>query len=107
MSVLDTRHHQMFPVLSATQIDVARRFASGPPRRFEPGAVTFEVGERAVPVWLVLAGSIDVAWRDGLGHETAIGSEAPGQFSGEVSQLAGRVGEGAAVVAQIHAALDK
>ena len=78
----------MFPVLSAAQIDVARRFASGPPRRFEPGAVMVEVGELAAPVWLVLAGSIEVAWRDGLGRETAVGGEGPGQFSGEISQLA-------------------
>ena len=88
MSVFDTRHEQMFPVLSPAQIEVARRFASGPPRRFEPGAVMVEVGELAAPVWLVLAGSIEAAWRDGLGHETAIGREGPGQFSGEVSQLA-------------------
>ena len=78
----------MFPVLSAAQIDVARRFASGPPRRFEPGAVMVEVGELAAPVWLVLAGSIEVSWRDGLGHETAVDGEGPGQFSGEISQLA-------------------
>ena len=88
MSVLETRHDQMFPVLSAAQIELARRFASGPPRRFEPGAVMVEVGEMAAPLWLVLAGSIEVAWRDGLGHETAIGSDGPGQFSGEISQLA-------------------
>src|ERR1700704_3415185 len=77
----------MFPVLSAAQIEVARRFASGPPRRFEPGAVLVEVGDLAAPIWLVLAGSIEASWRDGLGHETAIGSEGSGQFSGEISQL--------------------
>ena len=88
MSVFEKRHDQMFPVLSAAQIDVARRFASGPPRRFEPGAVMVEVGELAAPVWLVLAGSIEVAWRDGLGRETAVDGEGPGQFSGEISQLA-------------------
>ena len=90
MSVFDTRRDQMFPVLSTAQVDVVRRFASGPPRRFEPGAVLFEVGEMAAPFWLVLEGAIDVARRDGLGRETAITSEQPGQFSGEVSQIAGR-----------------
>src|SRR5229473_8127737 len=79
LSVLETRHDQMFPVLSAAQIEVARRFASGPPRRFEPGAVLVEVGELAAPIWLVLAGSIEASWRDGLGHETAISSEGPGR----------------------------
>jgi thioredoxin reductase (NADPH) len=89
LSVLETRHDQMFPVLSAAQIDVARRFASGPSRRFEPGAVLVEVGELAAPIWLVLAGSIMASRRDGLGHETEIAAEGPGQFSGEVSQLGG------------------
>ena len=78
LSVFEKRHDQMFPVLSAAQIDVARRFASGPPRRFEPGAVMVEVGELAAPVWLVLAGSIEVAWRDGLGRETAVERRRPG-----------------------------
>src|SRR5260370_42412413 len=87
LSVLETRHDQMFPVRSAAQIEVARRFASGPPRRFEPGAVMVEVGELAAPIWLVLAGAIAASWRDGLGHETVISSEGPGQFSGEISQL--------------------
>jgi thioredoxin reductase (NADPH) len=90
LSIIETRHDQMFPVLSAAQIDVARRFASAPPRRFEPGAGMVEVGELAAPLWLVLEGSLEVAWRDGLGHESAIAADGPGQFSGEVSQLAGR-----------------
>src|SRR4029077_5777856 len=78
----------MFPVRSGAQIEIARRFASGPPRRFEPGTVMVEVGELAAPIWLVLAGSMETAWRDGLGHQTADSGEGPGQFSGEISQLA-------------------
>ena len=88
LSVFEKRHDQMFPVLSAAQIEsravspAARRAASS------PATVMVEVGELAAPVWLVLAGSIEVAWRDGLGRETAIDGEGPGQFSGEISQLA-------------------
>jgi thioredoxin reductase (NADPH) len=89
MSLIDTRHHQMFPVLDAAQIETAKRFASGPARDFAPGEVIFEAGERHAPAWLVLKGSIDVVRRDGLNHEAAITSHGPGQFSGEVSQLAG------------------
>ena len=37
----------------------------------------------------MLKGSIDVVRRDGLNHEAAITSLGSGQFSGEVSQLAG------------------
>jgi len=71
-------------------METARRFASGPLRRFEPGEIVFALGEMGSPVWLVLEGAIDVVRRDGLGHEQAIVSHHPGQFSGEVSQLAGR-----------------
>ena len=89
MSVIKTRGHQLFPVLDAVQIDTAKRFASGPSREFAPGEMVYDVAERHVPVWLVLKGSIDVVRRDGLNHEAAITSLGPGQFSGEVSQLAG------------------
>jgi thioredoxin reductase (NADPH) len=89
MSVIKTRGHQLFPVLDAVQLDTAKRFASGPSREFAPGEIVYDVAERHVPVWLVLKGSIDVVRRDGLNHEAAITSLGPGQFSGEVSQLAG------------------
>jgi thioredoxin reductase (NADPH) len=89
MSVIKTRGHQLFPVLDASQLDIAKRFASGPEHGFAPGETVFEAGERHAPAWLVLKGSIDVVRRDGLNHEAAITSLGPGQFSGEVSQLAG------------------
>ena len=87
---LDSRRDQMFPTLTAAQIETARRFASGEPQHFEPGQTMFALGERNVPSWLVLEGSIDVVRRDGLGHESHIVSHHPGQISGEISQLGGR-----------------
>jgi thioredoxin reductase (NADPH) len=80
----------MFPVLDAGQVETAKRFASGPPRDFAPGESVFDAGVANAPAWLVLKGSIDVVRRDGLNRETAITTHYPGQFSGEVSQLAGR-----------------
>jgi thioredoxin reductase (NADPH) len=77
-------------VLAAAQIEMARRFASGPTRDFAPGEIVFDVGERYAPAWLVLKGSIDVVRRDGLKHEAPITTHEVGQFSGEISQLAGR-----------------
>jgi thioredoxin reductase (NADPH) len=50
----------------------------------------FDAGVANAPAWLVLKGSIDVVRRDGLKRETFITTHHPGQFSGEVSQLAGR-----------------
>jgi thioredoxin reductase (NADPH) len=78
MSADQSRHHQMFPVLDAVQIETAKRFASGPERRFAPGETVFEVGERHAPAWLVLEGSIDVVRRDGLAREAAIVTMARG-----------------------------
>jgi len=90
MSLVETRAHQLFPVLDAGQIETAKRFASGPARDFAPGEIVFDVGERHAPAWLVLKGSIDLVRRDGLDREAAITTHHAGQFSGEVSQLAGR-----------------
>jgi thioredoxin reductase (NADPH) len=90
MSLVDTRRHQMFPVLDDVQIETARRFASGEPRQFAPGEVVFEVGERAAPSWLVLEGTISVSGRDGLDREVAITTHGAGHITGELSQLTGR-----------------
>ena len=90
MSVIDTRRQQIFPVLVPAQIEMAKRFASGPPRDFAPGEIVYDIGERHAPTWLVLKGSIESARRDGLKHELPITTHMPGQFTGETSQLAGR-----------------
>jgi thioredoxin reductase (NADPH) len=90
MAVIDTRRHQMFPVLSPAQIETAQRFANGPARRFAPDELVFDVGQRNAPSWLVIEGSIAVARHDGRGHDLPIAVEGAGQFTGEVSQLAGR-----------------
>jgi thioredoxin reductase (NADPH) len=90
MSIIETRHHQMFPVLDTAQIEAAKRFASGPARHFASGEIVFGIDERQPPAWLVLKGSIEVVRRDSLDREVAITAHHAGQFSGEVNQLAGR-----------------
>ncbi|MES2098130.1 MAG: FAD-dependent oxidoreductase [Pseudomonadota bacterium] len=90
MSIIDTREHQMFPVLDKAQLATARRFASGPERRFAPGETVYSIGEEGATAWLVLDGTIDVVRRDGLSHEAPVTTHGPGQFTGEVNQLAGR-----------------
>lgn len=90
MSLIDERRHQMFPVLNRVQMDTMKRFASGEAQRFEPGALVFDVGDVQTPTWLVLDGTLKVVRRDGLGREKPIVEQGPGQFTGEVSQLAGR-----------------
>src|SRR5262245_31978847 len=90
MMLSETRRHQMFPVLDSAQIETAERFASCEAGSFAPGAIIYDIGERSVPAWLVLEGTIEVVRRDGLNHETAVATLAVGQFSGEISQLSGR-----------------
>ncbi|TPM24797.1 cyclic nucleotide-binding domain-containing protein [Mesorhizobium sp. B2-3-5] len=85
-----SRTDQMFPVLAQIQVEAARRFASGPPQHFSAGEMIFATGDRDVPVWLVLDGSIDVLRRDGLDEEAPITTHGEGQFTGEVSQIDGR-----------------
>lgn len=84
------REEQMFPTLTAAQIQIARRFAAGEARHFKAGETMYALGERNVPSFLVLEGWIDVVRRDGLGHESHIVSHGPGQISGEINQLGGR-----------------
>jgi thioredoxin reductase (NADPH) len=88
--LIDTQREQMFPVLTAAQIRAAEQFASGAARRFEADEVVFDVGQRDVPAWLVLAGTLQIWQRDGRGREVPITIERPGQFSGEVNQLVGK-----------------
>ncbi|NIJ07569.1 thioredoxin reductase (NADPH) [Sphingomonas vulcanisoli] len=90
MSDLSTREHQMFPVLDPARIATARRFASGAERHFSPGETLFAIGAEDVPAWLVIDGAIEVTRRDGLTHDARVTTHGPGQFSGEVNQLAGR-----------------
>jgi thioredoxin reductase len=90
MSIIETRQRQMFPVLDITQIETAKRFASGPAATFAADEWVYTIGEVGVPAWLVLEGSIGVVRRDGLSHEAAITIHGRGQLSGEVNQLSGR-----------------
>jgi thioredoxin reductase (NADPH) len=88
--LIDTQREQMFPILTAEQIRAAEPFASGVARRFEADEVIFDVGQRDVPAWLVLGGSLQIWQRDGRGREVPITAEVAGQFSGEVNQLVGK-----------------
>jgi thioredoxin reductase (NADPH) len=88
--LIDDRRPQIFPVLTPPQLQVALRFASGPPTRFSPAEKVFDVGERNANVWLVIEGGITASRRDGLGRESVITVCGPRQFSGEVSEVGGQ-----------------
>jgi thioredoxin reductase (NADPH) len=87
--LLEDRIAQIVPTLTPAQIQFALRFASGPARYFAPDEKLLDVGDRNMAVWLVVEGSIIATRRDGLGRERIFATGGPGQFSGEVSDLAG------------------
>jgi thioredoxin reductase (NADPH) len=87
--LLEDRIAQIVPTLTPRQIQFALRFTSGPPRHFAPDEKLLDVGDRNMAVWLVVEGSIIASRRDGLGRERIFAAGGPGQFSGEVSDLAG------------------
>jgi thioredoxin reductase (NADPH) len=90
MEDIGSRDHQRFPVLSALQMEVATRFGSSGPRRFEPGERAFSIGERNAPAFLVLEGQLEAFRQDGFSDEVVVTRHSTGQISGEVNQLSGR-----------------
>jgi thioredoxin reductase (NADPH) len=88
MSILEQRRDQMFPKLRPEEIDRLRRF--GEIRRYAPGELLFVTGEPSPGMFVLIAGTVAVSARDGLGHVVPIVEEGPGEFLAEVGQLAGR-----------------
>jgi thioredoxin reductase (NADPH) len=88
-TTLETRRHQMFPVLEPSEIDRLRRFAE-PPREFKDGEVLIRAGEANAAMFLVLKGELVATLHDGLIAREPFVTIGPGGFSGEIAQLSGR-----------------
>jgi thioredoxin reductase (NADPH) len=88
MSTLETRRDEMFPKLSPQEIDRLRRF--GTVRRYRAGEALFKTGEIRPGMFVIIAGTVAVTRRDGLGPVLPIAEEGPGDFIAEVSELSGR-----------------
>jgi thioredoxin reductase (NADPH) len=86
---LGPRAEEMFPTLTPAQI--ARLAGHGTVRRVEPGEVLIEAGEKITGFFVVTSGRVEAVRRSAAGEEL-VAIEGPGQFSGEVSMLAGRRG---------------
>lgn len=84
------RDAQMFPVLSPEQLTFVRRFSPGVPASFSPGEKLFAIGETGVPAWFIIEGALEIIGQGGLSHREVLVEHGPGQFSGEIEQLAGR-----------------
>jgi thioredoxin reductase (NADPH) len=87
-SIIDTRRAQMFPDLEPAEIERVRRF--GEVRGFGAGDALATVGRPGLGLVIILAGHVDITRRHESGHRELIVAYAPGQFMGELAQLAGR-----------------
>ena len=94
---VESRRHQIFPVLSARDMRHMQPF--GHRRHYHDGDMVFEAGRSTFGLMLVMKGKIAVSRYVGMGNTEFITEHGPGQFSGEVSQLSGRpsLGNGRAV----------
>src|SRR5690242_7289325 len=83
---MDSRRGQMFPTLSAAEIDRLRRF--GTQRHYREGEYVSRAGQPTPGLRLVLSGSVRVT-----SHEHAdrtINVHGPGNFMGELAHLSGQ-----------------
>src|SRR5258708_8685303 len=69
-AALGSRFHQMFRVLSETEIDHVRRF--GEVRRFAAGEFLFRAGEAVPGMYVILSGRIAIVPRDVLGQTVPV-----------------------------------
>jgi|HubBroStandDraft_6_1064221.scaffolds.fasta_scaffold59878_2 thioredoxin reductase (NADPH) len=87
-SIIEQRGEQMLPVLDALEIERVRRF--GECRSFATGEALAAIGQVSPGLMIILAGHVEVSHRDKSGQRITIVTHEPGQFLGELAQLAGR-----------------
>jgi thioredoxin reductase (NADPH) len=78
----------MLPVLDALEIERVRRF--GECRSFAEGAALLTIGQVGPGLMVILSGQVDVTHVDKTGQRVSIVGHGPGEFIGELAQLAGR-----------------
>src|SRR6476620_2766683 len=69
-SIIDTRSHQMFPVLDPSEIERVRRF--GKVRSYGAGEALAKVGEKGHGLTVILAGTVDITQHDASGRRDLI-----------------------------------
>ena len=76
-----TRHHQMFPVLEASEIGRIARL--GERRTYAAGSDIFTTGEVAVGAFVLLSGRVDITQRNRHAEPELIVTHGPGSFMGD------------------------
>jgi thioredoxin reductase (NADPH) len=99
---LESRFQQMFPVLSAEEIERIRRF--GVMRRFRPGESLYQAGKPGPGMYVILSGRVKVTGRDAVGEAIPVARFAeligatledmaevvPGEVLAEIGELSGQ-----------------
>lgn len=88
LSSLEYRQHQMFPRLSAAEIQSLRRFAK--PMSFKAGELIFKTGHVALGLFVLLHGRVRIYSRDSFGRSTLVTEHDDGHFMAEMAQLSGK-----------------
>lgn len=86
-SIADSRRDQVFPVLSAAEIDRLRRF--GEVRNYAPADRLLTAGMTGPGMFVILSGEVAVILRDAFGHETPLVTYGRGSFMAELGVLSG------------------
>ncbi|GGY84502.1 FAD-dependent oxidoreductase [Pseudoduganella plicata] len=87
-ATIESRRHQIFPRLTEQEVRRLHRFGSV--RTYHNGVRILEAGHTTFGMVVVLSGRIAINRYDGLGNSAFITEHGPGEFTAEVSQLAGR-----------------
>jgi thioredoxin reductase (NADPH) len=87
-SIIGTRRHQMFPTLEAAEIDRVRRF--GDVHNFAATTALFTAGDIGSGLIIILSGTVEISQHDSWLNRQPIVTHGPGEFIGELAQLAGR-----------------
>jgi thioredoxin reductase (NADPH) len=88
ISILETRRHQMFPTLEASEIERVRRF--GELSAYAAGDALAHTGVVGRGLTVILSGKVEITQRDETGRRELIVTHGAGQFMGELATLAGR-----------------
>src|SRR6478752_3796287 len=87
-TVLDTRSEQMFPTLTADEIDRIRRF--GEVHAYAAGAPVAHTGQTDLGIGVILSGEVEITQGGEAVARSHVVTHRSGGFMGELAQLSGR-----------------
>ena len=87
-TLIERRHDQMFPTLDPIEIERVRHL--GETQTFAAGETLLAAGQVGPGLMILFSGRVDITHREASGSVQTIVSHGPGEFIGELAQMAGR-----------------